>query len=368
MGKIYISPSGLTEVQSLVSSQSEKMRDLENTVAQVLLNLDMKVSSTENIRQSLLTIKTEAAKQSGLLHDMDVALLQAIDAFEAADKTIANEARDVSYGADSIGTRNWGDVGTSAIQYATHTLPIITSVLGPFNLVGCELFDPSTGKLSQWVESAFNGVSASSLAMLAGNDVDFMDFMDKFKSNVGSAESAAKAWELFAGTDSAKQLYEGLKEVGESDFFKVTDGLEDMKKIMDAVDAGDSDVVEELIKEYVTGTASEVTGTSGIYLDLGWNMGKNLAESVRDFADNPTIGNLFHGVWTTVGKGYFDTGAGLAESAIDGISDVIGMDFDKEDFGEAMDYLWNHPVESLAATGEVIWDGLKKAGSWIKFW
>ena len=147
------------------------------------------------------------------------------------------------------------------------------------------------------------------------------------------------------------------------------------KKLIDALNTGDLDALENLSEKYLKkgvksgiqlATGVKVSGVvNSVYLDLGWNLGENITESVQEIADDPSFGSAASGLWNITAGTFFDAGAGLAEDALSFVGDITGQGFDADDFGNAMDYLWNHPIESLVATGEVIVDGVASFFDWL---
>lgn len=166
-----------------------------------------------------------------------------------------------------------------------------------------------------------------------------------------------------------------LSEINKSDIFKITGYLGDGKKLIDALNNGNIDSLESLAEKYLKRgiksgiklfTGVKVSGViSSVYLDLGWNLGENTVENIHSFFENPSIETGLSSIWNITAGTLFDTGTGLTKDFFSAIGDITGQGFDAEDFGNAMDYLWHHPVKSAIATGEVIIDGVASFFDWL---
>lgn len=102
MARIRVDSSGIAEMRMSMEQQAQTMQRVEQAVGQVLANLDVKISSTDNIKQSLSSLKKSASKGREALFDMSGALTRVNDEFLSTDHAISEQARDIDYLMDSI--------------------------------------------------------------------------------------------------------------------------------------------------------------------------------------------------------------------------------------------------------------------------
>lgn len=210
----------------------------------------------------------------------------------------------------------------------------------------------------------------------------FPEFLDRFDKNIDGLKDYAGLYDLFHDSKNAELLYQGMKDVGDTPFMKTAGYILDGKDLVEALESGDIDKLESLCEKYLkkgVKAGTKISGpTASIYTDLGWYIGKNAIEEFKEILENPSLGAICYGAVKVYGKSLFQTGTDLAEDALDFFLGLGGGEVDKNDFQQAMDYLWNHPTDALAATGEVIAGGAEKIGkavlkgtkwltSWIKW-
>lgn len=225
------------------------------------------------------------------------------------------------------------------------------------------------------VFAATSGV-LSNLQLLFGEAAwELLGDVNKVSSFIKDAGDYSEWIDVLFDSDAFENISDFLGDIGKSDLFKVTGYLGDGKKLVDALNDGNLDALKGLAEKYAkkgvklgirTATGVKVSGVvNSVYLDLGWNLGKNAVESVRDFIDDPSLGSGLSGVWNITAGTFFDAGTNLAEDVLSFAGDITGLGFDADDFGNAMDYLWRHPIKSAVATGEVIVDGVASFFDWL---
>lgn len=211
--------------------------------------------------------------------------------------------------------------------------------------------------------------------LFGGTAWDVLGGVSKASSFLKKSENYSEWLELIFDSDTFGDLKDYFHDIGQNGLFKAAGYLSDGKKLIDALYGGDSGTLENIIEKYAkkgvkTGikfaTDVKISGvTGGVYLDLGWNLGENAVESIQNFKNDPSLESAFSGLLNITAGTFFDTGAGLAKDAFSFIGDVTGQEFDANDFGNAMDYLWHHPIKSAVATGEVIVDGVASFFDWL---
>ena len=357
MARIKADPNGISEIHTIVEQQAQTMQQVVQIIGQVLANLDVKIAATENIRQSLISLKNTSTKEQEILSGMSDAIIRVNDEFQATDHELSEKARDVNYALDSI-------IADAAAGFRESIpLGVMAELLraGALSTIFCLAAPPATRLDLQLL------LGDTSLGIIGG-----VDNAASFIKNTGDY---AEWIDVLFDSDVFGDISDQLGDIGKNDLFKIAGYLDDGKKLVDALNAGDLDALENLSEEYLKkgvqsgiqfATGIKTSGVvNGVYLDLGWNFGENFAESYQDFIDDPSFGSAVSGLWNITAGTFFDAGAGLAEDAFSFLSDITGQEFDTDDFGNAMDYLWNHPIESLVATGEVIVDGVASFFDWL---
>ena len=211
--------------------------------------------------------------------------------------------------------------------------------------------------------------------LFGGTAWDILGGVSKASSFMKKSENYSEWLELIFDSDAFGDLKDYFHDIGQNGLFKAAGYLSDGKKLIDALYGGDSSTLENIIEKYAKkgvksgikfATDVKISGvTGGVYLDLGWNLGENAVESIQNFKNNPSLNSAFSGFWNITAGTFFDAGAGLAKDVFSFIGDVTGQEFDANDFGNAMDYLWHHPIKSAVATGEVIVDGVASFFDWL---
>lgn len=357
MAKVYVDPNGISEIRTIVEQQAQTMNQVEQTIAKVLMNLDIQISATDNIKQSLNSLKNSSSKEREMLTRMSSALINVNDEFQATDHGLLDKARDVNYALDYI-------IADAITGFSEEfPLEILTKMM-------------STGSLST-IFGAFATLTTPINLHLLFDDTawDILDAINKTSGILKDTADYSEWIEKLFGSEMFGEISDFLGDVKKNDYFKVAGYLGDGKKLVDALGKGDADAIEKLIEKYgkkgiKTGiklvTGHKVTGVvNSVYLDLAWNLGENSAESIREFIDDPSLNTAVSGLWNMTAGTIFDAATGLAEDALSYVADLTESEFDADDFGNAMDYLWNHPVESLVATGEVIADGVASFFDWL---
>lgn len=357
MARIKADPSGIAEIRTIVEQQAQTMQRVEQTIGQVLMNLDVKIAASENIRQSLTSLKSTSAKEQETLFGMSSALVRVNDEFQATDHELSEKAKDVNYALDSI-------IVDAATGFRGRSpLEIMAELL-------------QAGALSTIFGLVAPPATHLDLQLLFGDTSwDILDGVSNMSSFIKDTGDYAEWIDVLFDSDMFGDISNQLKDVGKNELFKVAGYLDDGKKLIDALNTGDLDALENLSEKYLKkgvksgiqlATCVKVSGVvNSVYLDLGWNLGENITESVQEIADDPSFGSAASGLWNITAGTFFDAGAGLAEDALSFVGDITGQGFDADDFGNAMDYLWNHPIESLVATGEVIVDGVASFFDWL---
>ncbi len=233
---------------------------------------------------------------------------------------------------------------------------------------------PSDAKRAGDVSQAFSGASQDYQLLLGNVAWDLLGGVNKIGSYLKDAGDYSEWIDVLFSSDMFGDISDVLDDVAKNDVFKITGYLSDGKKLIDALNDKNSDVLEDLVEKYAkkgvklgikSATGVKVTGVvNNVYLDLGWNLGENTVESYHDFTEDPSFESGLTAIWNMTAGTLFDTGTGLAEDALSFVGDVTGQGFDTEDFGNAMDYLWQHPFKSAVATGEVIVDWVTSFFGW----
>ncbi len=219
-------------------------------------------------------------------------------------------------------------------------------------------------------------VVLSNLRLLFGDAAwEMLGGLNKVSSFIKDAGDYSEWIDVLLDSDTFEGVSDFLGDIGKNDLFKVTGYLGDGKKLVDALNDGNLDALESLAEKYAkkgvklgikSATGVKVSGVvNSVYLDLGWNLGENAVESIQDFIDAPSPGSGLSGLWNMTAGTFFDAGTSLAEDALSFVGDITGQGFDNDDFGNAMDYLWHHPIKSAVATGEVIVDGVASFFDWL---
>lgn len=346
MAKIRVDSSGISEIRAIMEQQAQTMHRVEQTIGQVLMNLDVQITATENIRQSLASLKSSSSKEREMLFGMSGALIRVNDEFKSTDHRLSEKARDVNYTLDYI-------IADAAAGFKEGIpLEILMKLI-------------ATGSLSTIFGLSTILTTPLNLQLLFGEtELDILSGVNKTSKFIKSAGEYSEWVKILFGNEMFGDISDFLGDVGKNDFFKVAGYLGDGKKLVDALNNGDIDALEDLIEKYGKKSIKEVikllTGAkvtdaeNGVYLDLAWNLIENTAESIQVFVDDPSFGSALSGIWNMTAGTFFDAGAEMAERAFSFIGDATGLGFDADDFSNAVDYLWNHPLESLFATGAVV--------------
>ena len=214
------------------------------------------------------------------------------------------------------------------------------------------------------------------LPLLSGGAVwDILGAVSEATSFIKDAKDFSEWVDVLFDSDMFEDISDFFGDISKNDILKAAGYLNDGKKLVDALDDGNLDTLESLSEKYLkkgvksgikVATGVKVSGViSGVYLDLGWDLGENTVESVHDFIENPSLETGLSGIWNITAGTFFDTGTGLTKDALSFVSDFTGQWFDADDFGNAMDYLWHHPIKSAIATGEVIGDSVASFFDWL---
>ena len=83
MAKITVTPGSVKAIDRTVQSQAAAMEGISATIGRVLNDLDMKISSEENIRQNLNSLRQKSRDQQQKLEGMDATLVRVIDQFQS---------------------------------------------------------------------------------------------------------------------------------------------------------------------------------------------------------------------------------------------------------------------------------------------
>lgn len=225
------------------------------------------------------------------------------------------------------------------------------------------------------VDQTLSGSPQNLQSLFAGTALDFLGCASKATSFMKDAEDYSEWIDVLFDSDMFGDISNFLSEINKSDIFKITGYLGDGKKLIEALNSGNIDALESLAEKYLKkGTKSGIKMITGIklsgvissvYLDLGWNLGENVVENTRYFIENPSVETGLSSIWNITAGTLFDTGTDLAEDLLSFVGDITGQGFDADDFGNAMDYLWQHPIKSAVATGEVIIDGVADFFDWL---
>lgn len=349
MAKIRVDSSGITEIHTIMEQQTQTMQRVEQVIGQVLANLDIQIASTENIRQSLTSLKNSSTKECEILSGMSNALFRVNDEFQSTDHGLSEQARDVNYALDFI-------IADAASGFSSGIpLEILTKLI-------------SAGSISSLFGLLTTATMPLNLQLIFGDTPwDLLSGINDVTSFIRDAGDYSEWIEVLLDSEMFGDISDFLGDISKNDLFKVAGYLGDGKKLIDALNSGNLDDLEELSEKYLKkGVKSGIKLATGVkisgvvysvYLDLGWNLGENAVESVQGFIEKPSLGSALSGLWNMTAGTFFDAGTGLAEDTFSFIGDVTGAGFDAEDFGNAMDYLWNHPFKSAYATGEVLVNG-----------
>ena len=79
MAKIMVTPGSVMAIERTVQSQAAAMEGISATIGRVLNDLDMKISSEENIRQNLNSLRQKSRDQQQKLEGMDATLRVFLD-------------------------------------------------------------------------------------------------------------------------------------------------------------------------------------------------------------------------------------------------------------------------------------------------
>ena len=220
--------------------------------------------------------------------------------------------------------------------------------------------------------------SLGALASVFGGMLDSYNDVGSGLKNLGTISGLI---EYFTGSELAGTIQEYAKDVSGKAIFDVAGYIKDGKTLVNALVDGDWDKLGDLFKKYekkgtkhvIKGVVSEeaikaLGATYGIYIDLGQNIGENLADGVWEVIREPSAASAAKIVWGVTGGALVDTGIGLAEDVLDFTYSLLGKDFDKADFHEAMDYLGNAIVDGVADTCVTAWNGIKTVSKTVASW
>lgn len=117
MAKIMVTPGSVMTIERTVQSQAAAMEGISATIGRVLNDLDMKISSEENIRQNLNSLRQKSRDQQQKLEGMDATLVRVIDQFQSTDKKLSQNAKELGRMCDRIRVGALGTPGlTELIQ------------------------------------------------------------------------------------------------------------------------------------------------------------------------------------------------------------------------------------------------------------
>ena len=212
MAKIRVDSGGITEIHTIVEQQAQTMQRAEQTISQVLKNLDVQIAATENIKQSLTSLKNSSTKERELLFGMSNALIRVNDEFQSTDHGLSDKARDVNYALDYI---------------------IADASNGFGERIPLELMTPllSTEALSKIFGINSMATTPLSLGLLLGspaylelqfNDTawDILGGVNKTSSFIKDAGDYAEWIELLFDNDMYGELSDFLGDIPKNDFFK----------------------------------------------------------------------------------------------------------------------------------------------------
>ena len=209
-----------------------------------------------------------------------------------------------------------------------------------------------------------------------------VEVIDDWSAN---AKLIGKWADLFGDFKFTKYLKEYADLIGKGTIFDIAGYLDDSKDLIEALNKGDLEEIEKIAQKWGAGfiNKSLYSGGSvlkgiegGVYLDFAWNLGKDITEKGSEFLQDPSIGSLAGFLWESVvenyGQAIWKEGTKLASGTISLVSDLVGWDFDEDDFNDAMDFLggafedvYNDTKEAVAYAGEQIWNGISSAASWF---
>ena len=344
MPRIKLDPDGILSLRGIFQQELQVMSNVEQDIACVLNDLDIEVASSEGIRTELAALRQCGQRYSGQIEAMVQTLDRVCSSFISTDQMITKQAGDIQYTADWILT-----------AFATGmAAPLPLSVFNGLDM---------TDKISE----VFGGTGGNStpfpLDYLVENQVAVLS---EIKSGMGNIKDLTNIYSLFSDSELMQTLGDYAEEIGKDTVLKVASYLDDGKDLLEAISSGDADTLEELIEKYAKKGVQVATGFESsfgsIYLDLGWNLGENAAESVQSFIEEPSLDSLLSGVWNVTGGTFIDAGKNLASGTLDFLYGLVGADFDEQDFNNAMEYLGDSIVGGLNWAGEAVAEGILAAG------
>ena len=375
-GTIRWSPDEINQDISKLTKLSQEMSTAKTVVEQVRVGLQWKVKSAADIDTSLVRVTKDLQSQMDKLAAMTTVCRMAAEMADTKNNLLRQHLELLHYSVDP--TQSLGGIEKSI---DTSVIPafwgvtatggsIAGAVLGNLTDSGqTEVFDPAF--LLDYVE----GIKEVGSPFKDLNDITDM---------IGE----------FSDSELNSILNEMSGDIKKLPIFKVAGYITDFKDFGEAVFTGNLEKAKELTEKYSKKGIKAINGIKGfgegVLLDVGWNMIENFGESVYQMTKEPSLGNLACGVWSITGGAIVETGVELAEDTLDAIYGLLGKDFDKQDFRNAMDFLggavkdsiqyWSDGVveagvgvaNAVADAASAAWDGLTKLGesaaSWITSW
>lgn len=232
---------------------------------------------------------------------------------------------------------------------------------------GCVIFDPSINPLFDIVKD---------ITSQLGTTEDIFEILSKWDIPGLSEDGFIRS--LFEEISSvAGDFKDNIKD---NKLFKELTYMYDGIDLLKAINTGNADTIEDLVEKYVGKIGKKTIGVKGVtasvYIDLAWNFGKNFVEGFDIIDKNPGMDGVLSAMWNATGGTLIEAGGNLASDGLDLLYTLMGKDFDEKDFENCIDYMINHPWESVEATGKVLgdaaanlWEGavnvVDTVGSWF---
>ncbi|MCD8361604.1 MAG: hypothetical protein LUC98_01375 [Lachnospiraceae bacterium] len=301
---------GVSELEEIAS----QLESLSQAVVQVNTRLTWKVSGSATVSKKLTSYSENLNSMSLIASSLGVALSDSVSLYAKTENELSNGSNlEEQFQNPAVSNNNTEEITYSSLAW------LFGAICGLYADVGS-----AAGKLKTVTEY---------LGYVFDNE--------------------------FLGTVSMMS-----KEMGDFAIFKVAGWMDDGKDLIEAIEKGDADSVEDLIEKYVKkGIKTLTSGTTlpkgvvgATYINIAWNAGENLIDSATEFGEDPSLATAASAVWAVTGEALFDTGTDLAETGLELVYSVVGKEFDGDDFEEAMECLGSlvNPISWITGENSVV--------------
>lgn len=376
------------------------MQEVETTISRVAAELDMKVAATEDIQQTLISLKTAGCVQREKLEGMYGALQRVADDFMRADQNISNQAKEIEY---LYNHASWIDVfqkivapilpllGIAQVNQCfgistegTATIELAMGMIRQF----IDTQAARTGKVSAEGEALYNYLQENDTTRLFGqydftlhfiNDLNWLDgylfSLRNWKEALASiflgGGSIDRTAQLFMeNPDECKSILRGvIDEICGTEYLDLlsSDGDKAMDILKDLADVNGLDGAADLI-EQVNEWIGDAEVADKILKDYSANIA--MLESLKDLAPgssvlSKTVDSLILEYQNQAGAMLFDDLKSKAqEGMIDIVDYALGMNIKSVD-KVIQKVLGNAP--SLSAINTVVYSNDMRSSAIMAF-